>query len=578
MRCNPVTVGSPVTGTGTESTQDIARTMPYYYGATGAYEDGIHRWQPHTRRPLVRGNGRGAGFARVMLQEMRWRKPPRHIALRIFAVVLTFVLHVVIFMLMSLGRAPISPPGEPTDVATIQVRLINPPKPPPPPPPIKMPVRKHGPAAQPKPHSSKHAPVPATPPTPATPKPKAQSTPDQPQVEPAPTKPAQPHAAQSPPAKTSPKIATPPPRVVEEVSSQATPAPDLDAIQIVPVKQPTSRLQPIPAQHETLMVTIGKTDLKVRVPAPSQLQPPAPAQVTASTPEVPSVQLAPTAQQVTPVVRKAPSIAAQIQTPRVSESAVARPAPLPQVPTAATMPDLNLPTADVPEPQAPQVQVPAVQIRPPSIAVTRSAQTASAASAAPSASSTSTTDTWAPANDRFQSVPNKTGGQHAGVRQSSAEQGRVQQPPQGNSDVMTRGSDRLGYKSTVFDQYWAPLNESILDTFLRHMIERLTVEHTFHVAPGVRLHCFVGPLAIFAGCAGDPPRKPSRKSHDSRLNMAPARSLVPKAASSTSTRAPTTPSLKLNNTAKCATARVAGAPPPPGCGDAPPASGSDVWK
>src|SRR5690625_3815996 len=558
-----------------------ARTMPYYYGATGASEDGLHRWQPHTRRRLVRGSGRGAGLARVMLQEMRWRKPPRHVGLRVVAVVLTFVLHVVIFMLMSLSRTPLPGPGEAADVATIKVRLIDQPEPPPPPPPIKMPVPKVGPAAQPKPHGARHAPTPATPPAPApadaTPDEKAAS--DQSQPEPAPAKPVRPHASQSPPAEASPEIATPPPRVVEEISRQATPAPELDAIQIVPVEQPTSRLQPIPAQNQALTVTVGKTELNVDAPTPSRPQALAPAEVTASAPDVPSVRLAPTRQRVTPVTRQAPSIATHIQATPASEPVVAQPAPLPQVPTAAATPDLNLPVADVPVAQAPQVQAPAVQLEQPSIAVASSAtETASAASAAkPPASNARTADTWAPANDRFQSVPKQSGTQQSGVRHPSGSEGQVQVPPQGNSDVMSRNSDRLGYKSTIFDQYWAPENETILDTFLRHMIERLTVKHTFHVAPGVRVHCFIGPLAIFAGCAGDPPRKPSSKSHDSRLNMAPARSLVPGATNSVPARASTTPSLELDNTAKCVTARVAGAPPPPGCSGAP-AGKSDVWK
>lgn len=568
---------------GAESTQDIAITMPYYYGATGASEDGIHRWQPHTRRPLVRGSGRGSGLARVMLQEMRWRKPPRHMALRIFAVVLTFVLHVVIFMLMSLGRAP-APAPVAEQAATIEVRLINPPKPPPPPPPIKMPVRKTGPAAQPKPHSAKRAPAPATPPvpTPSLATPKVSVTPQKQKVEPAQVKPVQPHAAKSPPAVKPPPVVTQPPRVVEEMSRQALPAPDLDAIQIVPVKKASTRLRPIPAQDNALTVTVGQADLKVDTAAPSPPQSLAPSQVTASAPDLPEVQLATAVQQIKPETRKAPSIAPQIATPQVNPSVVAQPLPLPQVPMATSMPDLNLPTADVPAPQAPQVQTPTVQIAQierPSSAVSSATRTASATSAAkPQLSNVRGADTWLPANDQFQSVPEQAGGQQAGVQPSAGSTGQVQVVPHGNSDVMARSSDRLGYKSTIFNQYWAPLNETILDTFLRHMIERLTVKHTFHVAPGVRLHCFVGPLAIFAGCAGDPPRKASSKSHDRRLNMAPARSLVPGMSTSAPARKSGTPSLDLDNTAKCVTARVAGAPPPPGCPGAPATGKSDVWK
>src|SRR5699024_489943 len=159
-------------------------------------------------------------------------------------------------------------------------------------------------------------------------------------------------------------------------------------------------------------------------------------------PEVPSVRIAPTRQRVTPVDRQAPSIATRIQATPASEPVVAQPTPLPQVPTAAATPVLNLPVADVPVAQAPQVQAPAVQLEQPSIAVASPAQTASAASVArPQASKARTADTWAPANDQFQPVPKQSGAQQPGVRQPSASKGRVQVPPQGNSNVMSRNSD-----------------------------------------------------------------------------------------------------------------------------------------
>jgi hypothetical protein len=165
--------------------------------------------------------------------------------------------------------------------------------------------------------------------------------------------------------------------------------------------------------------------------------------------------------------------------------------------------------------------------------------------------------------NRFKPLPSGAGG--APGNEAEHAPGSVQVVPKGNSDVMTRNSDQLGYKPTVFDQYWAPDNESALDSFLRHFIEKLTVRHTFHVAPGVRVHCVLGPLAIFVSCGGDPPRKAPGNADDPRLNMAPAQPLAPGLAHSSPAPAASAPSLELDNTAQCQTARVAGAPPPPGC-------------
>jgi hypothetical protein len=142
----------------------------------------------------------------------------------------------------------------------------------------------------------------------------------------------------------------------------------------------------------------------------------------------------------------------------------------------------------------------------------------------------------------------------------------IQLKPHGDTNVMSHGTPNLGYQTTRFDKDWTPEGESSVDTALRHAVEKTTVRHTFHLAPGVRVECVVMPLfpmALFGCGSGDPPPKPVDDKVYERMKLAPANPLVPPKPAA-STAAPTAP-VRLDNGVECANARVAGGPIPPGC-------------
>ncbi len=562
--------------------------MPHFYGAVGAPNVGHHQWQPHSRRRLIRGDGSCRRAARMFLQEMRWRRPAPEYGLRATAVVLALLVHVVAVLLGMVHSPRYAPPaGEPAQ-ATVEVRLIEKPEPPPPPPPIRMPERRKPVKKQPAtpvPPSVKRAPVAAMPPipqvTPARPDIKlAPARPEVAEVQPQP-QPVQQAAASPPAPEPVPEVtlSPAPPRVVLEKSTMAIAPPPVGEVQVAPARVPSPGLQPVPTRHAAPTVRLGNPALaEVQAGELQDVTQPA-VRARASMPQVPDAGVA------RPEIRIEQAPAPSIRMPEATAPALSAPeaalAPIPQAPeTASAAPALDLPVARVPEPQAPAaVQAPSIRVDTSAVAEPTSAEPASATSAARSTSSSvATSESWAPANDQFKPVTGRHGksGTPAGD-QTGGKKGYVQLLPQGNSDVMSRSSDHLGYEPTIFDQYWAPEGESILDTFLRRVIEKLTVKHTFHVAPGVRVHCVLGPMAIFLSCGGDPPRKGSSKSDDPRLNMAPARSLVPDLAAPAP--ASTAPAFRLDSKASCATARVAGSPPPPGCPGAPVGpSQSDQWN
>ncbi|HET6586663.1 MAG TPA: hypothetical protein VFG67_02685 [Oleiagrimonas sp.] len=570
--------------------------MPHFYGAVGAPNVGHHEWQPHSRRPLVADDVRFSQGARLFLyetrlflNEIRWRRRPPEYGLRIVACAMVVLVHLFLLFLMLAVQPPgyLPPEGSP-EVTTLDVRLISQPEPPPPPPPpIKLPKRHVKKTVRHVPVKVKRAPVAAMPPIPqvATATPTIKLTPAKPDI--AQPKP-QPQPVQQ--AAASPQVPTPtpqvelspaPPKVVLEPSKMAVSPPQLADTQMAPLSVPSPALQAVPTMRTAPVVELGNPKLATVQPGQIQGVAALSAKVEASTPEIPTVDTSPTAVRITATPMTQPSIS----TPQVTLHAVTAPtaelAPIPQTPdTTPAAPSLDLPMAQVPEPQAPDVQAPSVHVEMPSVAAETVSQPAPASSTRKiTASPRTTAKTWAPANDQFKPVGSShQGEQGATKRPGSKPAGTVQLMPRGNSDVMTRNSDHLGYKPTIFDQYWAPDNESILDTFLRHLIEKLTVMHTFHLAPGVRVKCALGPMAIFLACGdADGPRPKSAKSNDPRLNMAPARPLVP--GLGTSSPAPsTTAPLHLDNSVKCSVARVAGGPPPPGCPGAPvKPSQSDQW-
>ncbi|WP_266168518.1 hypothetical protein [Dyella subtropica] len=103
--------------------------------------------------------------------------------------------------------------------------------------------------------------------------------------------------------------------------------------------------------------------------------------------------------------------------------------------------------------------------------------------------------------------------------------GYVQRAPQGDTRMMQHGSP-VKYQATRFDKDWDK-SKDIVDGALHKAVEKTTVKHTFHLAPGLRIHCAISFAALAGGCLGDPPSPPSAKDGDERLNMAPSASLAP---------------------------------------------------
>ncbi|MET0936544.1 MAG: hypothetical protein ABWX83_11160 [Luteibacter sp.] len=146
--------------------------------------------------------------------------------------------------------------------------------------------------------------------------------------------------------------------------------------------------------------------------------------------------------------------------------------------------------------------------------------------------------------------------------------------PRGNVTVQNGARVHIDYKATRFDSDWTPKGESSVDTAIRHGVEKSTVHFAVPLPRGVRLNCVAGPgdtgggmhaISIFTlGCHGDPiPKATNVDATVKNQTMAPAKPLaadLPPANAST-TAAP----VALDNTAFCATARVAGGPLPPGC-------------
>jgi hypothetical protein len=101
----------------------------------------------------------------------------------------------------------------------------------------------------------------------------------------------------------------------------------------------------------------------------------------------------------------------------------------------------------------------------------------------------------------------------------------VQRMPQGDTQIMQHTSS-VKYQPTPFDKNWDHGTNAI-DDALQKAVDKTTVQHTFHVAPGIRIHCAVSLVGLAGGCGGDPPPPPPSNDGDVRMDMAPARPLAP---------------------------------------------------
>ncbi|TAN08729.1 MAG: hypothetical protein EPN38_02070 [Rhodanobacteraceae bacterium] len=107
---------------------------------------------------------------------------------------------------------------------------------------------------------------------------------------------------------------------------------------------------------------------------------------------------------------------------------------------------------------------------------------------------------------------------------------------------ITSGKSPVVYKPTRFAKDFEPANQNLaaktIGRAFDKVVKKTTVVRTVHLPAGVKVHCAVSPLVLFAGCRGDAPQPPPRNDDDIRLSMPPPETLtgkkvlVPGAASS----------------------------------------------
>lgn len=95
----------------------------------------------------------------------------------------------------------------------------------------------------------------------------------------------------------------------------------------------------------------------------------------------------------------------------------------------------------------------------------------------------------------------------------------VQRKPEGDTQVMEHNNP-IKVQNTRFDKYFPPANESLGGAAVRNVVEKVTKPHDVRLPGGIHLKC-----TFLTGCQ-DPPPKPSAKSGDERLSMAPASPLA----------------------------------------------------
>ncbi len=441
------------------------------------------------------------------------------------------------------------------------------------------------------------------------------------QLQPVPVAPEPPQVAMEAPAvekPVPPKFQPEPVRKPQAEGNQAMPPPASLAIPEVPpqsapmVTPPAIAMEKaVPAATKPSIAPAVRPEEPASPPEPELQAVPLPAQAA------PTVNLQPQPNKVTPVV---PREQPKVESPaiRVAEEPELEAVPLPPNP----QPSLERPQAPRLETVAPKaialdtrpsIERPQISTETPSVAAPTqasaaapSAPSASQAASSPSASenTASSESSSAPGESGASSAPNATPqgsasgnpGQPNGVNQSpsvaggkglnlnlppgqgngqgSKGQGEsegvngtyVQLKPHGNTEIMSHGTPNIGYQSTRFEKDWTPEGESSIDTALRHAVEKTTLRHTFHLPRGVRVECVVMPLfpvALFGCGSGDPPPKPLDDVVYDKMKLAPTNPLVPPPAPVSA--APNMATIKLDNSAQCAAARVAGGPLPPGC-------------
>lgn len=104
------------------------------------------------------------------------------------------------------------------------------------------------------------------------------------------------------------------------------------------------------------------------------------------------------------------------------------------------------------------------------------------------------------------------------------------------------GKSPVPYKPTRFAKDFEPTNQSlgtkVIGRAFDKAVKKTTAEKTVHLPGGIKVHCAVSPLLLFAGCRGDAPQPPPKNDNDIRLSLPPPTTLtgkkvaVPKSAAS----------------------------------------------
>jgi len=396
--------------------------------------------------------------------------------------------------------------------------------------------------------------------------------------------------AQAPPAVSAPSIAldATPPKPAVTPSTMALAQPES------PASPPTQELEavPLPAQPAP------QVNLQPQLSAPAPSVPRERTQVQAPTIRLAEPELAPvSAAEQAPSVQverpAAPSLDTRtIQAPRPSLPAIARPQlSVASEPSSSRGEEAAKAPAANSEAQASSVAAPenaaaessakgaqessAPQTTPQGSETATPGQPEGTANAAPSANANANGQaTPSPAHGRGSEGEGKLGEHAQAGAAEGAEKGRfgsyIQLQPHGDTQIMEHRAPNIGYRPTRFEQDWTPEGESSIDTALRRAVEKTTIKHTFHLPRGVRVECKLLPLmpvALFGCDNPDPPPRPVADKVYERMHLAPANPLLPLADATGAPASAATAAvpIKLDDSAECAAARVAGGPLPPGC-------------
>ncbi|HEX7348434.1 MAG TPA: hypothetical protein VF264_02130 [Rhodanobacteraceae bacterium] len=109
------------------------------------------------------------------------------------------------------------------------------------------------------------------------------------------------------------------------------------------------------------------------------------------------------------------------------------------------------------------------------------------------------------------------------------------------------GKSPVPYHPTRFAKDFAPTNQNIVTKTVGRAfdkaVKKTTAEKTVRLPGGIKVHCAVSPLLLFAGCRGDAPQPPPKNDNDIRLSLPPPTTLtgkkvvVPESAASVATPA-----------------------------------------